>query len=117
MIKGISAVWLPVTDMDRAVKFYGQTLGLTVKQQQDEWSELELDGQCIGLNGRAEETARGDGGALIAFSAGDGIEDEVERLKSEGVEFSGEISEHPWGRVVPFKDPDGNDLQLYAPAA
>jgi predicted enzyme related to lactoylglutathione lyase len=25
------------------------------------------------------------------------------------------ISEHPWGRIVTFKDPDGNDLQLYTP--
>ena len=39
----------------------------------------------------------------------------VERLRERGVEFAGEISEHPWGRIVPFKDPDGNDLQLYAP--
>jgi predicted enzyme related to lactoylglutathione lyase len=117
MINGISAVWLPVSDMDRAVDFYEQKLGLTVKERQPEWSELELDGQCIGLNGRPEETAGGDGGALIAFSAGDGIEAEVERLKGEGVEFSGDISDHPWGRIVPFKDPDGNDLQLFAPPA
>lgn len=117
MINGISAVWLPVSDMDRAVNFYEHKLGLTVREQQPEWSELELDGQLIGLNGRSGETTGGDGGALIAFSAGDGIEAEVERLKGEGVEFSGDISDHPWGRVVPFKDPDGNDLQLYAPPA
>jgi hypothetical protein len=30
-------------------------------------------------------------------------------------DFSDEVSEHQWGRIVPFKDPDGNDLQLYAP--
>ena len=34
-------------------------------------------------------------------------------LKEKGVEFSDDISEHPWGKIVPFKDPDGNDLQLY----
>jgi len=54
-------------------------------------------------------------GALLAFQPDGAIDDEVERLKGEGVEFSGEISEHPWGRIVPFKDPDGNDLQLYEP--
>jgi catechol 2,3-dioxygenase-like lactoylglutathione lyase family enzyme len=27
MLKGVAAVWLPVTDMDRAVAFYGETLG------------------------------------------------------------------------------------------
>jgi predicted enzyme related to lactoylglutathione lyase len=115
MIKGVSAVWLPVDDMDRAVKFYGQTLGLSVNQHDDDWSEVEVDGLKIGLNAR--ESPSGDGGALIAFSADGEIEDEVERLKGEGVQFTGEISEHPWGRIAPFADPDGNDLQLYAPPA
>jgi len=56
-----------------------------------------------------------DGGALIAFQPDGDLEDEVQRLKDAGVEFPDEISEHPWGRIVPFKDPDGNDLQLYTP--
>lgn len=117
MINGISAVWLPVTDMDRAVRFYGETLGLTVNDQQAEWSELEADGVKIGLNGRPEESPSGDGGALIAFHVDGELEAEVDRLKGEGVEFSGGVSDHPWGRIAPFKDPDGNDLQLYAAPA
>ena len=32
-----------------------------------------------------------------------------------GVEFEGDVSEHPWGKIASFKDPDGNDLQLYEP--
>jgi len=31
------------------------------------------------------------------------------------VVFSAEISEHAWGRVVTFKDSEGNDIQLYEP--
>jgi predicted enzyme related to lactoylglutathione lyase len=115
MIKSISAVWLPVEDMSRALKFYGETLGLSVNQQDDDWSELELDGQKVGLNAKPSESPSGDGGALIAFRPDGELEDEVQRLKDAGVEFSGDISEHPWGRIAPFKDPDGNDLQLYAP--
>jgi predicted enzyme related to lactoylglutathione lyase len=115
MIKGVAAVWLPVTDMGRAVEFYGETLGLPVTEHDDDWSEVDANGLRIGLNGSESESPRGDGGALLAFQADGEIEHEVERLKSKGVDFSGEISEHPWGRIVPFKDPDGNDLQLYAP--
>jgi predicted enzyme related to lactoylglutathione lyase len=113
MIKGISAVWLPVTDMADAVAFYGEVLGLTVTKHDGDWSEIDLDGLRVGLN--AGESPGGDGGALIAFGVDGSLEDEVERLKGQGVEFSDEISEHPWGRIVPFKDRDGNDLQLYAP--
>jgi predicted enzyme related to lactoylglutathione lyase len=114
MIKGIAAVWLPVDDMDRAVKFYGDTLGLPVTQHDQDWSEVEVDGIKIGLNAR-EEPGDGDGGALIALRPDGELEDEKQRLEGQGVRFTGDISEHPWGRIVPFADPDGNDLQLYAP--
>ena len=117
MIKGVAAVWLPVTDMPRAVAFYGDTLGLDVTEHDDDWSEVDANGLKIGLNGSEPESPQGDGGALIAFQPEGEIEDEVERLRGVGVEFSGELSEHPWGRIAPFKDPDGNDLQLYAPPA
>ena len=115
MIKGVAAVWLPVTDMERSLAFYGETLGLQVTEHDDDWSEVDANGLKIGLNGSASESPRGDGGALVAFQPDGEIEREVERLKHAGVDFSDEISEHPWGRIVPFKDPDGNDLQLYAP--
>jgi predicted enzyme related to lactoylglutathione lyase len=115
MIKGVAAVWLPVTDMRRAVAFYGDTLGLDVTEHDDDWSEVDANGLRIGLNGSEEETPQGDGGALIAFQPDGELDAEVERLREAGVEFSDGISEHPWGRIVPFKDPDGNDLQLYSP--
>ena len=108
-------MWLPVTDMERAVSFYGDTLGLDVTGHDDDWSEVDANGLKIGLNGSEPESPRGDGGALVAFQPDGDIEAEVERLKAEGVEFPDGISEHPWGRIVPFKDPDGNDLQLYEP--
>lgn len=117
MIQGVAAVWLPVTDMQRAVAFYGETLGLDVQQNDDDWSEIDANGLRIGLNGSDSESPRGDGGALIAFQPDGGLEEEVTRLRDAGVTFSDGISEHPWGRIVPFKDPDGNDLQLYAPPA
>jgi predicted enzyme related to lactoylglutathione lyase len=97
------------------LKFYGETLGLPVTQHDGDWSEVEVDGLKIGLNAR--EDPAGDGGALIAFRPDGELEDEVKRLEGAGVAFRDGISEHPWGRIVPFSDPDGNDLQLYAPPA
>jgi predicted enzyme related to lactoylglutathione lyase len=117
MIQGVAAVWLPVTDMRRAVAFYGDTLGLDVQERDDDWSEVDANGLKIGLNGSGSESPSGDGGALIAFQPDGELADEVQRLRDAGVTFSDEISEHPWGRIAPFKDPDGNDLQLYAPPA
>jgi len=54
---------------------------------------------------------------VIAFQPQAGLDPTVERLRHDGVEIAGEITEHPWGRIATFKDPDGNDLQLYEPPA
>ena len=48
MASGVATVWLPVEDMSRAVKFYGETLGLTVKNEGDDWSEVDGNGVTIG---------------------------------------------------------------------
>jgi predicted enzyme related to lactoylglutathione lyase len=115
MVHGVSVVWLPVTDIGRAVDFYSGTLGLDVRDQQEQWAELETGGLTIGLNARDEESPAGEGGAVVAFRPQGSLEDAVQELSGKGVEFAGDISEHPWGRVAVFKDPDGNDLQLYTP--
>ena len=114
MASGVATVWLPVEDMDRAVGFYRDLLGLPVKSQSADWSEIDADGLTIGLNAR-ESAASSDGGAVITFQPDTSIEEEVQRLTDGGVRFTGEISDHPWGRIAPFKDSEGNDLQFYAP--
>nr|WP_181428698.1 VOC family protein [Modestobacter versicolor] len=111
---GVASVWVPVEDMDRARAFYRDTLGLTEQKTTEDWSEFDANGLMIGLNAR-ESAQPTDGGAVITFQPEGGIEAEVEELKGKGVEFTGGISDHPWGRIAPFKDSEGNDLQFYAP--
>ena len=115
MISGVATVWVPVTDIERAVDFYSQTLGLEVEQQDGDWAMLSAQGSKIGLNAEEAEGAGVDGGPVIAFRPEDGIETAIEGLRSNGVEIAAEISDHPWGRVATFKDSEGNDLQLYVP--
>ena len=52
---------------------------------------------------------------MITFQPESGLDAAVDNLKGKGIEFPAEISEHDWGRVATFKDPDGNGLQLYKP--
>jgi predicted enzyme related to lactoylglutathione lyase len=115
MIHGTAVVWLPVSDMQRSVSFYRDTLSLEQVRNGDDWTELDANGLHIGLN--AGESATGNGGAVIAFQPQGGLDVTVDQLRSDGVEIAGDISEHPWGRIATFKDPDGNDLQLYEPPA
>jgi predicted enzyme related to lactoylglutathione lyase len=115
MVSGVAAVWVPVQDMQRAIEFYGDTLGLSVEKHDDDWAEVDANGLRVGLNAREAEGARGDGGPVISFQTEGDIEQAKQELEGSGVEFATEISDHPWGRIATFKDSEGNDLQLYAP--
>ncbi|AUZ88082.1 VOC family protein [Arthrobacter sp. MDT1-48-3] len=118
MAQGIAAVWVPVEDMDRAVAFYRDTLGLSVTMQDTDWTEIDAGGLTVGLNARENTHGGSGGGAVISFSPEGSIEDEVQRIAARGgASIEGEISEYPWGRILPFKDSEGNDLQLYSPPA
>ena len=117
MATSIATVWVPVDDMQRAVRFYAETLDLQVKDQSEDWSEIDAGNLTIGLNAREGTAAHADGGAVITFTPDGSIDDEVDRLTRAGVEFIGGISDHPWGRIASFKDSEGNDLQLYGPPA
>lgn len=115
MIEGVSNIWMPVQDTERAVDFYANKLGLNMVKQDGDWAEFEQDGLRIGLNGREPQGARIGGGPVLTFSPGERLEDAVEKFSAQGIYFAADISEHPWGRVATFKDSEGNDLQLYEP--
>jgi predicted enzyme related to lactoylglutathione lyase len=114
MASGVASVWVPVEDMDRARAFYRDTLGLSEQKSTEDWAEFDANGLMIGLNAR-ESARSADGGAVITFQPDGDLEAEVQSLQGKGVQFSGGISDHPWGRIAPFKDSEGNDLQFYAP--
>ena len=115
MARGVATVWVPVDDIDRAVKFYEETLGLTVKGRDGDWAEVDADGVSIGLNARESTHDGHGGGAVISFQPDGDLAQEVDRLSQAGVTFVGDVAEHPWGKIAAFKDSEGNDLQLYAP--
>ncbi|MBA2441289.1 MAG: VOC family protein [Rubrobacter sp.] len=116
MIQGVSNIWMPVEDTDRAVDFYQNKLGLPVIKRDGAWAELEADGLRIGLNGREPQGARIGGGPVLTFRPTEqSLEDAVSDFQSRGIEFPAGVSDHDWGRVATFKDSEGNDLQLYEP--
>jgi catechol 2,3-dioxygenase-like lactoylglutathione lyase family enzyme len=108
----LELVTLPVSDVDRAKVFYGDTLGWPV----DNDSVVNDDLRFIQVTppGSACSIAFGKGisdmepGSLwglqvVVASADDAHAD----LTARGVECSA-IDEQPWGRFVFFADPDGN---------
>lgn len=87
MAKSVATVWVPVDDMDRAKRFYGETLRLQVTKETPEWSEVDAGNLTIGLNAREETARHAEGGAVITFTPEGGIDAEVGRLEGEGITF------------------------------
>ena len=97
MIKGVANIWMPVQNIDRAVDFYEDILGLPVVKRDGPWAEIDANGVRVGLNGREPEGAQGGGGPVLTFQPEGGLEQAVEDLKERGVVFPAEISEHLLG--------------------
>lgn len=107
-------VTIYVQNMDRAVKFYTEILGLKLAYRfGDHWASVELGkGLTIGLHPATAESPRGCGGMSIGLELTGSLEDAVRRLEAKGVSFGGIVNEGKAGKFAHFNDPDGNQLYL-----
>ena len=112
----IELVFVPVSDVDRARAFYGDTLGWSVDH--DQVVDEHVRFVQVTPPGSACSIAFGRGinemepGSLQAIQVVVGSADEaLADLRGRGVEAQG-IDEQPWGRFVTFADPDGNGWTL-----
>ena len=110
---GLATVF--VTDMGRAVAFYTETLGMTLRARHgDGWAEVETPGLVIGLHPPGHGPRPGTAGSISLGLAVTGpLETAVERLRARGVAFRGPVQDNPNVKLAFFGDPDGNSLYLY----
>ncbi len=117
MITGGNAT-VYVSDMDRAVAFYVETLGLKLQQRAgNHWAQIQAGPSLtIGLHPKsAHGPAPGTSGAIsIGLTIDEPMEKAVEVLTTKGVRFRGPIVKDEEGGIALayFGDPDGNDLYL-----
>jgi predicted enzyme related to lactoylglutathione lyase len=109
---GVDHVWFWVSDMDRAVSFYRDRLGLELRMRHEStWAEFEAGGIRIGLHGAGGEHPTPHGGTAVFL-----VEDlDLARawLEERGVVFDAHLGEVPGlARYASFEDPDGNSMQL-----
>ena len=110
---------VPVTDMERAKEFYGETLGL--EQVRDRgFPEYQLGENMsvylLNMEGIGRQFT-GPHAAHIAIRVPDVAETRRE-LEARGVEFEGDTLDTSVCHMAFFRDPDGNALMLhrrYAP--
>jgi predicted enzyme related to lactoylglutathione lyase len=113
MITEVAFVVIPVTDKDRARKFYQETLGLkpAMSVHDGMWVEYEIGGTTIGVGCHPEWKPARDG-TSVSFEVDD-IDAMIAKLKEEGVQFEREKVETPVCFMAVFRDPDGNRLLVH----
>jgi predicted enzyme related to lactoylglutathione lyase len=104
-----------VSDMDRAIDFYINTLKLYLRFKSEHWSEVgsEKTNVYIGLHNTKDANIPSGDTIDISFKV-DNIKYAREELESRGVQFYDNITEiSPTSWYTSFKDPDGNCLSIY----
>src|SRR3954466_9777241 len=108
-------ITLYVSNMDRAVRFYTETLGLRLAYRfSDHWASVEAGkGLTIGLHPASAEMPAGRKGSMaIGLELSGDIHEAVRALETKGVRFHGIVNEGKAGSFAGFEDPDGNQLYL-----
>ncbi len=112
-------VGVPVRDIERAAKFYGETLGIERNARaHQEWPEFETGNVTLGMM-VPEKIGREfvPNPWPLALRVPD-VHDARAKLEAAGVEFHGETMDTGVCHMAFFSDPDGNALMLhrrYAP--
>jgi catechol 2,3-dioxygenase-like lactoylglutathione lyase family enzyme len=134
MLKQLTHVQVWVHDQDEALKFYTEKLGLELREDVTvpemgnfRWLSVGVPGQddvsitLMAVPGPPvfDEDTRAQIQALLAKGASGGLffstenaQESYEELKKQGVEFTQEPTEQPYGIDAGFRDPSGNHFRM-----
>jgi predicted enzyme related to lactoylglutathione lyase len=107
-------VYYYVSDLDRAVRFFSDTLGLALSSR-DHVARFTIDGVLFELVPTTDASRySGHGNARLCFGVQD-MHSAIDELAHKGVSF-GPIHQVENGLLATFADPDGNELALWQDA-
>jgi lactoylglutathione lyase len=103
-----------VHDIDRALAFYRDALGLPLGKQGSFGAEFFVEGTRVGVHPAVHPDAR----ALVGRHTGitlyvPGLLHYCGELHQRGVRFLAEPTQQTWGIMAMVADPDGNVLALW----
>lgn len=109
-LRSLDHVYYWVGDMNRAVDFYRDTLGMSLVRREERWVEFDVGGRRFALHATdGREVA--PGGAVAVFEVDD-LDAAGALLRQRGVpvEHVGDVK--GYARFASLRDPDGNAVQL-----
>jgi len=115
-----------VKDVDRAIAFYTQHLGFTLKQQMGPaFARVSRDDLILWLSGPQSSAARPmpdgrrpepGGWNRLVLEMKD-LPARVAEMKQAGLRFRNDIVVGPGGKQILVEDSDGNPVELFEPAS
>ncbi len=98
-----------VSDMDASVRFYRDTLGMTLLFQSPFWSEFDTGGTKLALHPASVENPAG------SVQLGLGVDD-LDRFHADavasGISFTSEPRDVHGSRIARFRDIDGAEITV-----
>ena len=118
MFEKIAFINYCTLDLNKALKFYRDTLGFKLLVQNEEWVEFEVGGQRLALRLVDPISSNPQGlhpdRAMIWLETRS-IEKTIASLEEKKVIFINKLKLFSYGKTATFKDPDGNPIGLYEP--
>ncbi|MCK4434536.1 VOC family protein [Candidatus Bathyarchaeota archaeon] len=113
MIKAVWCTIFYVPSLEKAAKFYEETLGLEKKLEYSSYVDFECGGVEIELILKLKELQKISPASPSVEFLVDDVKKVCDKLKSKGVRSIKELHEEPWGgKQATFTNPDGNILEI-----
>lgn len=110
----VGAVILLVSNMEKSIKFYSDTLELPVKSRSKDWTEFFNNDTVLALHPAPEKKKKmlkTGSGTLVGFEVTD-LESTVKKLEEKRVKFFKRPKEEPFGKHAIVQDPDGHLISI-----
>jgi catechol 2,3-dioxygenase-like lactoylglutathione lyase family enzyme len=109
----VGAVILLVSNMEKSIKFYSETLELPIKTRSKDWTEFFNNDTVLALHPAPKKKTilRTGSGTLVGFEVTD-LDSTVKKLKERRVKFFKRPKEEPFGKHAIVQDPDGHLISI-----
>ena len=113
-VKKFSSAYYVVKDMDKAVGFYQDILGLNIKfRDGDRWTQFDVNGVAVALADPSEGTVPPGGGGTVVLEVED-LGEMRDTLTQNGVTVNDIVDMGGHGQYFTAVDPAGNIVQIFA---
>jgi lactoylglutathione lyase len=108
----VGAVILLVSNMEKSIKFYSETLELPIKTKSKDWTEFFKNDTVLALHPAKKKSKLKTGsGMLVGFEVSD-LSSTVKKLKKKRARFFKRPKEEPFGKHAIVQDPDGHLISI-----